>query len=40
MSKGRQLSRDNLRKTFDEAGYRHVEQVLGTWRVCSTRRIT
>ncbi|HBC6252978.1 transcription-repair coupling factor [Proteus mirabilis] len=28
MSKGEQLSRDNLRKTFDEAGYRHVEQVL------------
>lgn len=28
MQKGEILSRDNLRKTLDEAGYRHVEQVL------------
>lgn len=28
MQKGEVLSRDNLRKTLDEAGYRHVEQVL------------
>lgn len=39
MKKGQRLSRDALRTQLDSAGYRHVDQVMGTWPIRHARRV-